>query len=85
VTGLRQQAGTRKKQQVSGSRPRRESVSTQASAHEASDVRHFFFSMQTLHHEESVVRNLSSWLLVHFFIILLLLTWHSWVLAKSHV
>ena len=73
MAGLRQQEGagtkkewqgkSRRKQQVSGSRPRGESVSMQAQALEASDIRHlFFFSMQASHHEESVVRNLISWL-----------------------
>ena len=43
---VQQQGKSRRKQQVSGSRPRRESVSMQASACEASDVRYLFFSMQ---------------------------------------
>ena len=62
MAGLTQQAGTRKKeqckyrrkQQVSGSRPRRESISMQASAREASDIRHL--SSSTC--RSQVIRNL---------------------------
>ena len=55
---VQRQCKSRMKRQVSGSRPRRESISMQASAREASDVRHllFFFSMQASHCKESVVR-----------------------------
>ena len=89
MAGLKEQAGTRKerqgksrrKQQVSGSRHRRESVSMPASAREASDVRHLFFSMQASRHEESVVRKPVLLVVGPLFILLPLPTWRSGALG----